>query len=212
MKILTYRTKKETLQAISDFESLDIIDYIYNIHNSVIAEGFIDAAEPYQLGQKKWVIRIRFTESKYACLSEELKWVYGIFEFRPTRNVYTQVLRADEIEAERRVRTQVRNGHYYLDLSGLRIDAIPANVTLSAPFVTDLNIADTLVSSLDTEIICKMTDLKRLSLQRTPITEIPDEILSLHNVMMIEMSIGVKYNGKLANENKIATVIYDESI
>lgn len=211
MKLLTYRTKEEALEAISDFEDIDIVDHIYNERNEIVAEEFLDPVQPMKIGNMKWVISVRYDylPDRYAYLTENEKWINFIPEKIDTSKSspvviakYRKKTKTDVKKAEALVKRCIRTGETWLDLSNLRIDRLPESI-IKCGFIKTLDISDTLIADLDEEVFSKFYELKQLCVQRSLIVSIPDSILR-KSLMLIEVSRHVKYSHKLANENKIA--------
>lgn len=208
MKLLTYRTKKEALEAISDFEDIYIVDYIYNERNEIVAEEFLDLPFPSKIGNMKWIITVKYNleVDGFAYLTEDEKWINFIPEKPKSSPVviakYRKKTKTDVKKAEALVKRCMRTGGTWLDLSNLRIDRLP-KLIIKCGFIKILDISDTLIADLDEEVFSKFYELKQLCLQRSLIVSIPDSILR-PNLLLIDVSRHVKYSHKLANENKIA--------
>lgn len=216
MKLLTYRSKTETLESICELKDINIVDYIYNERNEIIHEGFIDLIQPANIGCKKWVISVRFGYSpdRYAYLTEDEKWI----DFIPERvnNIhplpvivarYRKKTKTDEKRAEAIVKRCIRTGSYYLNFKGLRIDKFPKDMNKCC-FISDLNISDTLIDYLDPDLFCKFLNLSRISAQRSLISEISNSILELKFLSIVEVSSSVKIDSRCADKNKVAIVKY----
>jgi len=211
VKLLTYHTKKEALEAISDFEDIDIIDHIYNERNEIVAEEFLDLPFPSKIGNMQWIITVRYNLGidGFAYLTENEKWINfdpktikkpnssPIFIAKHRKKIKTDVKKAEAL-----VKRCIKTGETWLDLSNLRIDRLP-ELIIECGFINILDISDTLITDLDEEVFSKFYELKQLCLQRSLVVSIPDSVLC-KSLILIEMSKHVKYSHKLANKNKIA--------
>lgn len=211
MKLLTYHTKKEALEAISDFEDIDIIDHIYNNRNEIVAREFLDPVQPMKIGNMKWVISVRYDylPDQHAYLTENEKWINFIPKKidKPKSSPvviakYRKKTKTDVKKAEALVKRCIKTGETWLDLSNLRIDRLPESI-IRCGFIKIFDISDTLITDLDEEVFSKFYELKQLCMQRSLITSIPDSIFR-PNLLMINVSRHVKYSCKLADENKVA--------
>lgn len=216
MKLLTYRSKKETLESIDDLKDINIVDYIYNERNEIIHEGFIDLIQPANIGDKKWVISVRFSYSpdRYAYLTEDEKWIDFIPEI-VDKSIAVESLpvccktttKTDEKKAEAIVKKCIKTGSYYLNFKGLRINKFPTDINRCC-FVADVNISDTLIDYLDPGLFCKFFNLSRISAQRSLIREVSNSILELNFLSIVEVSSSVKIDSRCADKNKVAIVKY----
>lgn len=213
MKLLTYRTKKEALEAISDFEDIDIVDHIYNERNEIVVNVMLyNIVLPLKIGNMKWVIGMKWYNidcGGIAYLTENEKWINFIpekIDMSKSSPVviakYRKKTKTDVKKAEALVKRCIKTGETWLDLSKLRIDRLPESI-IKCGFIKTLDISGTSIMDLDEEVFGKFYELKQLCLQRSLIISIPDSILR-KPLMLIEVSRHVKYSHRLANENKIA--------